>query len=96
MDYQSFRQFRDELLKSRAPLRLDCMNPSKALSAWVPRVPGSPANDREAIRRALAAWSGATGMIAEVAVVGTGVRDLLGRLLAKLGREADEMLVRSS
>jgi hypothetical protein len=35
-------------------------------------------------------------MIAEVAVVGTGVRDLLGRLLAKLGREADEMLVRSS
>jgi len=90
LDYQTFRRHRDELLKSRAPLRLDCMNPSQALAAWVPRRSEPAQANRNATEEALAAWSTATGIDLKDVRIGWGMRDLLGRILALLAHDADE------
>jgi aspartate/methionine/tyrosine aminotransferase len=91
VDYASFRRFRDELLRTRSPLRLDCMNPAKALAAWGP--PPLPEGAHQATRSesdALAAWSATTGIRPEAAWVGAGVRDLLERVLPALDALVDE------
>jgi aspartate/methionine/tyrosine aminotransferase len=52
MSYQQFRALRDRLLAERDLLRLDCMNPAKALSALAP----PPTETRASAGEALRAW----------------------------------------
>jgi aspartate/methionine/tyrosine aminotransferase len=78
VDYASYRQFRDELLRERQPLRLDCMNPVQALAPWtcsMSELEQTAASSAQAI----ASWSRATqiALDPERTVVGRGVRDLL-------------------
>lgn len=84
MDYQAFRSFRDAVVRARAVLRLDCMNPAQALARWR----HAPVRSAAAAdpRRGLAAWVGATGLAiaADRLAQGTGVRDLLAAALATL------------
>ncbi len=78
MDYASYKQFRNELLKEeRRFVRLDCMNPIQALAAWTTTEPEQNVTARPA--QAVAAWSKATGieLDPERTVVGRGVRELL-------------------
>jgi hypothetical protein len=37
MNYATYKQFRDEVLGEKCPLRLDCMNPVQALGDWAKR-----------------------------------------------------------
>ena len=37
MNYATYKQFRDEVLGEKCPLRLDCMNPVQALADWAKR-----------------------------------------------------------
>lgn len=91
MDYASFRRLRDELLRERSPLRLDCMNPAKALAAWGPASVAESTHDSVAAEReALAAWSTATGIHPEACWVGSGVRDLFERAVPAFDALVDE------
>lgn len=85
MIYQEFRRLRDDLLQRRRPLRLDCMNPERALASWTPaRISDSPGP--AAVDAAVAAWIRATGGPPPAASVvkGRGIRDLLAGVLATL------------
>ena len=84
MDYESYRQLRDKLIREKRPLRLDCMNPVRALSAWsgLAHIAGgwAEASGEEAMR----AWSSATGIVLapERSVVSRGVRDMLSAIFS--------------
>ena len=39
MQYQEYRALRDSILKSTSPVRMDCMNPAKALNKLCRRHP---------------------------------------------------------
>jgi len=78
MNYATYKQFRDEMLGEKCPLRLDCMNPVQALADWAKRPEWDqplPTGPMEAVD----AWSRATRIILdrEKTVVALGVRDLL-------------------
>lgn len=82
MDYQAFRSFRDEVLRTRDVLRLECMNPAQALARWR-HAPIEPAAEPDP-QRALAAWARAAELVIDPRrlVHGAGVRDLLTAVLA--------------
>ena len=82
MDFESYRQFRSELLKQRCLLRLDCMNPVQALSTWIPGMPPSDPQVVTSVDRTLLLWERATGIALHPGqtVIGRGVRDLLAAI----------------
>ncbi|MDY7227224.1 hypothetical protein [Hyalangium rubrum] len=92
MNFEAYKRFCKELLASERGsrlVRLDCMNPPKALSALAPKLPESPPV-REA-RELERAWREAfglpsTGTEAQV-LFGRGVRDLLRLLVQHFARE---------
>lgn len=94
MNYDAYKSFCRELLASERGsrlVRLDCMNPAKALSALAPEVPPEPPV-REA-RELEHVWREAfhlprSGPAADARVVlGRGVRDLLKGLFQRFARE---------
>lgn len=87
MNYADYRQFRDRLLTEKRPLRLDCMNPRKALAPWAPPASSSAVG----IEAALDGWRRATGRPTDCIAVGAGVRDLLTRLMPSLTLGAEEV-----
>lgn len=77
MNYGDFRVWRDELLQQRPAMRLDCMNPAKALEHLVGTdVPAAPPASLTALQ---SCWETVLGLMVdrERLVIGTGVRDLL-------------------
>ena len=82
MNYQQFRAFRDETLLRQHPLRLDCMNPVKALDHLVSHSPTPPAHKDDVAE----AWERATGykIPPERRVLSMGVRPILQATLCTL------------
>ncbi|HLJ89369.1 MAG TPA: aminotransferase class I/II-fold pyridoxal phosphate-dependent enzyme [Candidatus Angelobacter sp.] len=98
VNYAAYRQLRDELLTDRDFLRLDCMNPTKALTAssLSPCLPSPIPTDhglQADIAEAISAWSSATGIVldAERTLVGTGVRELLTAIFLHLQPAIEEL-----
>ncbi|MEQ1893362.1 MAG: hypothetical protein ABL998_12515 [Planctomycetota bacterium] len=92
MDYARFRSEREALLARGPALRLDCMNPARALERWRP---SEPADDVAAasVEELLLAWNAATGigLSREQARLERGVRALLEELLPVLAADAAEV-----
>lgn len=86
MDYAAFRSFRDQVAQARALVRMDCMNPAKALARWQ----HMPAEGASVTGDALAAWTAASGLgiDSDQLAAGEGVRDLL-RATLELVDKAD-------
>jgi histidinol-phosphate/aromatic aminotransferase/cobyric acid decarboxylase-like protein len=94
MNFEAYKQFCRELLASERGarlVRLDCMNPPKALSALAPKLPEAPpVRDAQELERA---WREAfglpgTGPQPEARVLlGRGVRDLLRALFQRFAQE---------
>lgn len=92
MNFESYKQFRSEVLKQRSLLRLDCMNPVQALSNWAPVVPESgqvPA----CVDKTLHLWEKATGIALhpKQTVIGRGVRDLLSATFMSLLKKDEDL-----
>ncbi|MBN1209529.1 MAG: hypothetical protein JXB05_32055 [Myxococcaceae bacterium] len=94
MNFEAYKRFCRELLASERGarlVRLDCMNPPKALSAMAPALPADPpVRDARELERA---WREAFGLSgtgpgsdARV-LLGRGVRDLLRALFQHFARE---------
>jgi len=84
VDYESYKQVRDKLIREKRLLRLDCMNPVRALSAWS-EFTYSPEGWAEAsVEETLNAWSSATRvwLAPERTIVGRGIRDLLSAVFS--------------
>lgn len=79
MNYQTFRTVRDRLLAASSPLRLDCMNPAKALAHLVPTATGT-ATTGDALRT----WRDlfAPDVPTDCLRAGTGIRGLLPQVFA--------------
>lgn len=93
MDFQSYKQFRSELLQQRCLLRLDCMNPVQALSTWVPKTPEPSPQAGTSIDRTLLLWEKATGMALHPGrtVIGRGVRDLLAATFTSVVKKDEDL-----
>lgn len=93
MDFESYKLFRSQLLRHRCLLRLDCMNPVRALSAWNPTTPAPDPPAKAGLQEALRLWENATGIQLnhEQTVVGRGVRDLLAATFASAFRAEEEL-----
>lgn len=97
MDYAAFRSFRDAVCAARSPLRLDCMNPTQALSRWpvLATRGGQPPSRTPSLEEVLASWARLAGEPARGGggrwLIGRGVRDLLGALLPALAATTDEL-----
>lgn len=84
MQYQEYRTLRDAIVRERSPLRLDCMNPSKALNRLAPTTRCADST----VQDALAAWS-ALMMPADIScriLATTGVRGALQSVFEKLAQ----------
>jgi hypothetical protein len=95
MNFQSYKKVASGILASEAGaglVRLDCMNPVKALAAMRPLLRTSP--PRASVRDLEAAWRARWGLTAvEGSVrVSTGVRPLLARLFASFARDGRRLL----
>lgn len=87
MKYDEFRRFRDDLLRQRRPLRLDCMNPERALAAWEGRLAARPPSGRApTLERAISLWPERRSLVA-----GLGIRELLADLLSCERSRVDEL-----
>lgn len=91
MNFEAYKQFCRQLLASERGarlVRLDCMNPPKALSALAPKLPEAPpARDARELERA---WREAFAVPPEAegrVLLGRGVRDLLRALFGHFARE---------
>lgn len=97
MDYQQFRAWRDRVVAESQPLRLDCMNPAKALASLTPSTltlsastpPGattSPVAGAASAGEALRAWQDrfAVECDADCALVTSGARPALGLIFSRL------------
>jgi histidinol-phosphate/aromatic aminotransferase/cobyric acid decarboxylase-like protein len=93
MTYQAYRLWRDRLMQTRTPRRLDCMNPQMALAHLRPRPASEPPARAATVADALAAWrhAGAVRLPAEDFLVGTGVRPILEALFAQLAGQIDTL-----
>jgi aspartate/methionine/tyrosine aminotransferase len=93
VNYARYRQFRDELLRKRQPLRLDCMNPVRALASWTSSMPELEQTAAGCSAEAIAAWSRATqiALDPERAVVGRGVRNLLSATFSVAINRGEEL-----
>jgi histidinol-phosphate/aromatic aminotransferase/cobyric acid decarboxylase-like protein len=89
MNYQQFRALRDRLVAESDLLRLDGMNPAKALASLVPAPPEGPASSAEALRAWLDLF--APDIAPERASVGKGVRELLAVVFAHLAAAGYEL-----
>jgi hypothetical protein len=89
MNYAQFRTFRDEILARGDFLRLDCMNPARALSALTPPTGDEPAT----AEMALSAWRSlfAPDVDARWTAAGTGVRSLLRVVFAHLAESGRDL-----
>jgi aspartate/methionine/tyrosine aminotransferase len=92
MNFEAYKRFCKELLASERGarlVRLDCMNPPKALSALAPVVPEDPpVRDARELQRAWLETFGLSGVGADVGILlGRGVRDLLRALFQHFARE---------
>ena len=90
MNFQAYKTLARDILASergRGLLRLDCMNPVKALAALKPAPPSRPrpasARDLEAVWRARWDIAAAGGRV----VLSTGARPFLARLYAAFATE---------
>ena len=95
MNFQAYKAVARGILASEAGarlMRLDCMNPVKALAAMRPTLRASPT--RASVRDLEAAWRARWGLTAaEGSVrVSTGVRLLLARLFASFARDGRRLL----
>ncbi len=81
MNYANYKQFREEVLAEKCPLRLDCMNPVRALASWAKKPERLLALGPIG---AVDAWSRATRITlsSDQTVVSVGVRDLLSAALS--------------
>jgi histidinol-phosphate/aromatic aminotransferase/cobyric acid decarboxylase-like protein len=92
--YDEFRRLRDELLQTRRPLRLDCMNPERALASWVDGIVPRPSTGGPAtLDRAISAWSDAAGWLPDTPsiVAGQGIRELLAGVMDHERGRLDEL-----
>jgi histidinol-phosphate/aromatic aminotransferase/cobyric acid decarboxylase-like protein len=92
VDYASFKRFREDLLGIRSPLRLDCMNPVRALASFVEPL-AEDHGDYAVCPGALAAWARATGVswTEGGVVLGSGIRGLLSATLKAFGSQVNEI-----
>ena len=84
MNYAQYRAWREQAIGQKPALRLDCMNPAKAMSHMLPTV----RNQRATTTSQLAdLWSRTTGMRLKPGrfVIGLGVRAILAAVLDILG-----------
>ena len=93
MDYASYKQFCSELLREKRVLRLDCMNPVRALSPLAFSVPRTEPEATASIKEAVFAWSRATGieLDSKRTVVGCGVRILLSAAFSAVLSSGQEL-----
>lgn len=93
MDFESYKQFRSQLLQQRCLLRLDCMNPVRALSAWNPTTPLPDLLAEAGLQETLRLWESTTGiqLNREQIVVGRGVRDLLAAVFTSTVNPKEEL-----
>jgi len=93
VDFESYRQFRSELLQQRCLLRLDCMNPVQAFSTWIPKTPEPGPQGGTRIDRTLLLWEKATGMALNPGrtVIGRGVRDLLAATFTSVLKKDEDL-----
>ena len=91
MDYAAYKQFRNELLRERQLLRLDCMNPAQALAPWSNAIPKQTV--KAGGMQAIAAWSKASGVAldSQRSVMGRGVRDLLAAVFSCALKGGEEL-----
>jgi hypothetical protein len=89
MQYQEYRLLRDRIVAKSSPLRMDCMNPTKALAHLAPRATGGSAT----VDEALAAWRKrfAPGVNSGRTVATTGVRSALRGVFAYLSAAEYEL-----
>jgi hypothetical protein len=88
MNYQTYRGWRDEVLRNRKPRRFDCMNPEMALAHLRPSIQLERDGN---IDEVLALWTRATGrpLRADACVAGSGVRSILDAIFCILNRHRD-------
>jgi hypothetical protein len=93
VDYASYKQFWSELLREKRVLRLDCMNPVRALSSLAFDMPRTEPEVSASIEEVVFAWSRATGieLYPQRTVVGCGVRVLLSAVFSSVLSSGQEL-----